>query len=64
MKPFTRTIPLMGTNISLYIEGTDAEELAEEAVNMLVRYEQVFSANSEQSQLAMLKKKPHHIRLE
>lgn len=64
MKSFTRTIPLMGTNISLYIEGTDAEELAEEAVNMLVRYEQVFSANSEQSQLAMLKKKPHHIRLE
>lgn len=63
MKPFTRTIPLMGTNISLYIEGTDAEELAEEAANMLVRYEQVFSANSEQSQLAMLKKKPHHIRL-
>lgn len=64
MKPFTRTIPLMGTNISLYIKGTDAEELAEEAVNMLVHYEQVFSANSEQSQLAMLKKKPHHIRLE
>lgn len=64
MKPFTRTIPLMGTNISLYIEGTDAEELAEEAVNMLVHYEQVFSANSEHSQLAMLKKKPHHIRLE
>lgn len=56
MKPFTRTIPLMGTNISLYIEGTDAEKLAEEAVNMLVHYEQVFSANSEQSQLAMLKK--------
>lgn len=49
MKPFTRTIPLMGTNISLYIKGTDAEELAEEAVNMLVHYEQVFSANSEQS---------------
>lgn len=56
MKTFTRTIPLMGTNISLYIEGTDAEELAEEAVNMLIRYEQVFSANSEYSQLAMLKK--------
>lgn len=64
MKAFTRTIPLMGTNISLYIEGTDAEELAEEAVNMLIRYEQVFSANSQQSQLALLKKKPHHIRLE
>ncbi|WP_255319677.1 FAD:protein FMN transferase [Paenibacillus amylolyticus] len=56
MKAFTRTIPLMGTNISLYIEGTDAEELAEEAVNMLIRYEQVFSANSQQSQLALLKK--------
>ncbi|PYE52447.1 FAD:protein FMN transferase [Paenibacillus barcinonensis] len=56
MKPFTRTIPLMGTNISLYIKGADAEELAEEAAQMLMRYEQVFSANSEHSQLAMLKK--------
>ncbi|MEK4664023.1 FAD:protein FMN transferase [Priestia sp. FSL H7-0729] len=56
MNTFTKTIPLMGTNISLYIEGTDAEKLAEEAVNMLVRYEKVFSANSDHSQLAMLKK--------
>ncbi|WKL00980.1 hypothetical protein Q0F98_29395 [Paenibacillus amylolyticus] len=64
MNTFTKTIPLMGTKISLYIEGTDAEELAQEAADMLFRYEKVFSANSEQSQLAMLKKKPHHIRLE
>ncbi|PZT52773.1 FAD:protein FMN transferase [Paenibacillus silvae] len=56
MKPFTRTIPLMGTNISLYIDGKDAEELAEEAAKMLMHYEQVFSANSEHSQLAMLKR--------
>lgn len=56
MKPFTRTIPLMGTNISLYIDGKDAEELAEEAAKMLRHYEQVFSANSEHSQLAMLKR--------
>lgn len=56
MDTFTKTIHLMGTKISLYIEGTDAEQLIQEAENMLVRYEKVFSANSGHSQLAMLKK--------
>ncbi|WP_258166383.1 FAD:protein FMN transferase [Paenibacillus sp. PCH8] len=46
----------MGTKISLCIQAGDAEKLAQEAVNMLLRYEKVFSANSEHSQLAMLKK--------
>ncbi|MDT0121993.1 FAD:protein FMN transferase [Paenibacillus sp. RRE4] len=55
MKSFTKTIPLMGTKITLYIEGAGAEELAQEAENMLFRYEKVFSANSDHSQLAMLK---------
>ncbi|SCY73539.1 thiamine biosynthesis lipoprotein [Paenibacillus polysaccharolyticus] len=55
MKSFTKMIPLMGTKISLYIEGENAEELAQEAENMLFRYEKVFSANSDHSQLAMLK---------
>ncbi|WP_440118523.1 FAD:protein FMN transferase [Paenibacillus sp. QZ-Y1] len=56
MNNYTEIIHLMGTKISLYIEGTDAEKLAHEAVNMLLRYEKVFSANSDNSQLAMLKK--------
>ncbi|MFX3647527.1 MAG: FAD:protein FMN transferase [Paenibacillus sp.] len=56
MNTFTKTIPLMGTKISLYIEGTDAEELAQEAADMLFRYEKVFSANSDHSQLAVLKR--------
>ncbi|WP_366289216.1 FAD:protein FMN transferase [Paenibacillus sp. AN1007] len=56
MNTFTKTIPLMGTKISLYIKGTDAEGLAGEAANMLFRYENVFSANSDHSQLAVLKR--------
>lgn len=56
MNTFTKTIHLMGTKISLYIEGRDAEQLTQEAENMLLRYEKVFSANSDSSQLAMLKK--------
>lgn len=55
MKTFTKMIPLMGTKISLYIKGENAEELAREAENMLFCYEKVFSANSDYSQLAMLK---------
>lgn len=55
MNTFTKMMPLMGTKISLYIEGENAEELAQEAENMLFRYEKVFSANSDHSQLAMLK---------
>lgn len=55
MKSFTKMMPLMGTKISLYIEGENAEELAQEAENMLFRYEKVFSANNDHSQLAALK---------
>ncbi|MGQ8871508.1 FAD:protein FMN transferase [Paenibacillus sp. TSA_86.1] len=56
MNTFTQTIPLMGTQISLYIKGTNAEKLAREAENRLFHYEKVFSANSDHSQLARLKK--------
>ncbi|MGO4529278.1 FAD:protein FMN transferase [Paenibacillus sp. 2TAF8] len=55
MNTFTKMIPLMGTKISIYIEGENVEELVQEAENMLFRYEKVFSANSDYSQLAMLK---------
>lgn len=56
MNKYTKVIHLMGTKISLYIKGADAEKLVQEAENMLLRYEEVFSANSDNSQLAMLKK--------
>ncbi|WP_019913534.1 FAD:protein FMN transferase [Paenibacillus sp. HW567] len=56
MNEYTQIIHLMGTKISLYLKAPDAEKLAHEAVNMLIRYEEVFSANSDNSQLAMLKK--------
>jgi thiamine biosynthesis lipoprotein len=46
----------MGTKISLYIKGEATEKLAEKACDMLIHYEEVFSANSDNSQLAMLKK--------
>lgn len=45
----------MGTKISLFVKGTNAEKLAEEAEKKLIHYEEVFSANSDHSQLAMLK---------
>jgi thiamine biosynthesis lipoprotein len=45
----------MGTKITLFIEGKNAEKLIEEAEQMLIHYEEVFSANSDHSQLAMLK---------
>lgn len=56
MNTLRKTIPLMGTNITLYVEGTDAEGLIREAENRLFRYEHIFSANHDHSQLAMLKK--------
>lgn len=56
MAECTKIISLMGTKISLYIKGEDAEKLAEEAEDMLIHYEEVFSANSDTSQLAILKK--------
>jgi thiamine biosynthesis lipoprotein len=46
----------MGTKISLYIKGSDAEGLAKKAEDMLLHYNEVFSANSDNSQLALLKK--------
>ncbi|MDD7794779.1 FAD:protein FMN transferase [Clostridium sp. 'White wine YQ'] len=56
MNEYTKIIYLMGTKISLYIKGEAAEKLAEKACDMLIHYEEVFSANSDDSQLAMLKK--------
>lgn len=56
MNEYTKIIYLMGTKISLYIKGEAAEKLAEKACDMLINYEEVFSANSDNSQLAMLKK--------
>ena len=56
MNEYTKIIYLMGTKISIYIKGEAAEELAEKACSMLINYEEVFSANSDKSQLAMLKK--------
>ena len=56
MNEYTKIIYLMGTKISLYIKAAGAEKLAEKACDMLINYEEVFSANSDNSQLAMLKK--------
>ncbi|AQR97418.1 FAD:protein FMN transferase [Clostridium saccharoperbutylacetonicum] len=56
MNEYKKIIYLMGTKISLYIKGEAAEKLAEKAESMLIHYEEVFSANSDSSQLAMLKK--------
>lgn len=56
MNSYTNIIHLMGTKITLFINGTNAEKLAKEAEQMLIHYEKVFSANSNYSQLAMLKK--------
>ncbi len=56
MTEFTKIIHLMGTKITLYIKGTNAEELAQKAEDMLVHYNKIFSANSDHSQLAILKK--------
>ena len=56
MNEYTKIIYLMGTKISLYIKGGDAKRLATEAEDMLIHYEEVFSANSDYSQLALLKK--------
>ncbi|ERI89882.1 ApbE family protein [Clostridiales bacterium oral taxon 876 str. F0540] len=56
MNEYKKIIYLMGTKISLYIKAEAAEKLAEKAEDMLIHYEEVFSANSDNSQLAMLKK--------
>lgn len=57
MPEYTKIIHLMGTKISLYIKGEGAEDLAKLAEDMLIQYNEMFSANSDHSQLAMLKKK-------
>jgi thiamine biosynthesis lipoprotein len=46
----------MGTKISLYIKGEETEMLAKKAEELLIHYNEVFSANSDHSQLALLKK--------
>lgn len=56
MNEYRKIIYLMGTKISLYVKGETAEKLIEKAEGMLIHYEEVFSANSDNSQLAMLKK--------
>ncbi len=56
MNEYRKIIYLMGTKISLYIKGEAAESLVNEACDMLKQYEKVFSANSDTSQLAMIKK--------
>ena len=56
MTEYTKIIYLMGTKISLFIKGEGAKMLAEKAEDLLIHYNEVFSANSDDSQLAMLKK--------
>ena len=56
MTEYTKIIYLMGTKISLYIKAENAEKLAKKAEDMLIHYEKAFSANSDSSPLAMLKK--------
>ena len=56
MNEYTKIIYLMGTKISLYIKAENAEKLANKAEDMLIYYEKAFSANSNSSQLAMLKR--------
>jgi len=51
----TQVIELMGTKIRLYFKGDQPEIWLAEACTMLKHYEQVFSANSELSQLSELK---------
>lgn len=56
METSKKTIFLMGTVIKLYLKSEHAEILLNEASEMLSTFEQVFSANKENSPLANLKK--------
>jgi thiamine biosynthesis lipoprotein len=56
MSEATQMLGLMGTQIRLYFKGDQAQRWLAEACDRLRNYEQVFSANSEFSQLAALKK--------
>jgi len=55
MTEANQVIDLMGTKIRLYFKGDQAEQWLTEACVMLRHYEQVFSANSDHSQLSALK---------
>ena len=57
MTEHTKIIYLMGTKISLYVKGNNSEILLNKAEDMLIYYNEVFSANREDSQLSMLKKR-------
>lgn len=57
MTEHTKIIYLMGTKISLYVKGNNSEILLNKAEDMLIHYNEVFSANREDSQLSMLKKR-------
>lgn len=59
MNEYKQIIHLMGTKISLYLKANDAKRLVDEACDMLRHYEEIFSANSNTSNLAMLKKEAH-----
>jgi FAD:protein FMN transferase len=56
MTEANQVIDLMGTKIRLYFKGDQAQKWLTEACDRLIHYEQVFSANSDYSQLAALKK--------
>lgn len=56
MQEYKKIIHLMGTKISLYLKAEQAKELVMQACQMLVHYEEIFSANSANAQLARLKK--------
>ncbi|QOX65737.1 FAD:protein FMN transferase [Anoxybacterium hadale] len=56
MNEYTKILHLMGTKISLYIKGERAAAMAKLAEEMLIHYNKIFSANSDHSQLAMLKR--------
>ncbi|MCS3430324.1 FAD:protein FMN transferase [Klebsiella sp. BIGb0407] len=56
----TQVLDMMGTKIRLYFKGHQAERWLAEAGCMLKHYEQVFSANSDLSQLSDLKKTAMH----
>lgn len=53
---FKKTLYLMGTRITLYFKGEESELNVEEASQMLLRFEKIFSANDENSPIARLKK--------
>jgi len=55
MTESTQVIDMMGTKIRLYFKGDQADRWLTEAGSMLRHYEQVFNANSPQSQLSALK---------